>query len=121
MKTTLTSPLCYEFGFPQLDTSVLVEVAGDDVVVRASRDSFSPTRRAAFVHELAAEGFIPEEHLWFDSTAPGGFHGVRWLVDPTWLEVPVAATRIARRFMLRLFAGTGLLWVALMAAVVLRG
>jgi len=45
----------YEFGFPYLDTSVLVETDADEVVIRITRDTFSPERKAAFVRELIAE------------------------------------------------------------------
>ena len=74
----------FEFSFPRLDTEVQVEVSAGEVVIRSNRDSFSADRKSFFIHELAAEGFIPDAFLWYSpqGVRPGG-HSVTWTVDPT--------------------------------------
>jgi hypothetical protein len=79
----------YEFAFANLDTLVQVEVAADGVVIRTSRDSFSARRREAFIRELAAEGFIPEEYgLPGSGMTAVRAQPVRWMVDISWIELP---------------------------------
>ena len=118
MNPTLIRPVRYEFCFPEKDTLVLVEVMGNDVTVRATRDTFTGQRKASFVRELAAEGFIPDSYLWFSPTGPDSYFGVRWLIDYSWLIVPASVMATARRFMLRLFAGSSMLWLVLIAVFV---
>ena len=114
MNPTLTKPVCYEFCFPEKDTLVRVEVTGERVTVRATRDTFTEQRKASFVRALAAEGFIAESYRWFSRVGPESYFGVRWVVDYSWLVIPACVLATARRFMLRLFAGSGMLWLALM-------
>ena len=115
MNSILTKPVCYEFCFPEKDTLVRVEVAGDVVTVRATRDTFNEQRKASFVRELAAEGFISDFYKWFSPAGPESYLGVRWTVDYRWLVIPAYAIATARRFMLRLFAASGVCWLCLMA------
>jgi len=115
MNSFRTPPVCYEFCFPEKDTLVRVEVAGEDITVRATRDNLSEQRKASFVHELAAEGFIADRYQWFSPVGPESYLRVRWLIDYHWLVIPANVLATARRFMLRLFATSGLLWLLLMA------
>jgi hypothetical protein len=88
----------FEFCFPSLDTLLLVEVAEGDVTIRATRDTFSAQRKAHFVRELVAEGFIPEELKWFPVGEPQSFQrGVCWLVDFSWLGIDEAVVAWTRR------------------------
>lgn len=119
MKTTLTQPRCFEFGFPYLDTLVLVEDYGDSVDIRATRDTFSDRRKTAFIRELAAEGFIDDSYQWFTLAGPESYFGVRWRVDFSWLQLPAVVLARARRFMVRLLLGGFLLWATLIACLVL--
>jgi hypothetical protein len=114
MNTTKPATLCYEFYFPQVDTLARVENSEGTVIIRTSRDTFSERRKACFVRELAAEGFIPDTYQWFSSSGADSFLGVRWLVDISWLQLPAAVLKGARRFMQRLLAGTALFWCVLM-------
>lgn len=114
MNSIVTKPVCYEFCFPERDTLVRVEVAGDVVTVLATRDTFNEQRKASFVRELAAEGFIADFYLWFSPAGPESYLGVRWMVDYRWLVIPAYAIATARRFMLRLFAASGVFWLFLM-------
>ena len=120
MKTTHPAAQCYEFSFPLLDTLARVDVSGEEVTIRATRDTFNAVRRAAFVRELIAEGFIPERCRWFSSREPDGYLGVRWVVDYDWLDIPPEALQTARRFMFALLAGGAMLWAVLMTALFLH-
>lgn len=97
----------YEFRFPDLDTLVKVEVLDERVTIRASRDSFCSRRKELFIHELAAEGFIPDEYRWHSVRATGwATSNLRWLVDFSWTaEGPEAQAR-AQKFALRALAGS---------------
>ena len=114
----MNTPLCeshiYDFSFPALDTLIQVEETGDAVVIRASRDTFSESRRQRFVRELAAEGFIPDRYQWLNSSAPGTDGSVRWLVDASCFQPGQAPTAHTRRVMLRLLSSATLLWLLMM-------
>jgi hypothetical protein len=111
----------FEFCFPKLDTLLLVEVEEGGVTIRATRDTFSPQRKACFVRELVAEGFIPDEFEWHSIGDPQSFHrGVRWLVDFSWLRVDVdmaPRTRILAKALL----GLAILSLALLVGSVATG
>jgi len=110
VQTNPSAPTRFEFSFPQRDTLLLVEVEGSDVTIRATRDTFSSRRKASFVRELAAEGFIPGECQWRGLTGPGRHHpGVRWLVDPSWLSIDEAAVAQTQRTALQLCGVAALL------------
>ena len=120
MKATLATPQVFEFYFPDVDTLVQVREADGAVEIRATRNTFSERRKTAFIRELAAEGFIPDNYQWFSSGSQLSFLSVRWLVDFTWVELPHAALAGTRRFMVRLLAGGGVLWLALILSLFLR-
>ncbi len=67
------------------DTELQVEVRDEDVVIRATRDTFTEDRKAAFIHELASEGFIPDDYMWY-SPYGGRKTGrtILWRIDPFW-------------------------------------
>jgi hypothetical protein len=107
MKAAPPEHRTFEFRFPALDTLVKVEVRDERVTIRASRDSFSSQRKEAFIHELAAEGFIPDEYRWHSVRATGwATSNLRWLVDYSWrAEGPESQAR-AQKFALRTLAGS---------------
>ncbi len=119
----MSSPLqsgSFEFYFPASDTLVRVENEPDAVIIRMSRDTFSDVRKRAFVRELAAEGFIPEEYTW---TPLGGTlcpRGVQWLCDISWLKTEVVTSSIARRYLLTIFSISFVLWFTIMAFAVVH-
>ena len=115
MNATALPPRRFEFGFPHLDTIVLVEDFGHAVAIRASRDSFTEQRKTAFIRELASEGFIDESFQWFNPAGPDSYYGVRWRVDFSWLELPKTLLARVRRLMIGLQIGGFLGWVALLA------
>ena len=60
MNTLIEKPTRFEFSFPRLGAVASVECRSDEVLIRTSRDALSEERKAAFVRELASEGFIPD-------------------------------------------------------------
>lgn len=118
MKAIPTGSGHYDFNFPDLDTLVRVEIHGSDVTIRTTRDSFSPRRKRAFIHELAAEGFIPEDLDW--STICGSAwkrKTVRWTVDTDWLEPDPYVKATSTKLVVRLFSGSVLVLAILMGLV----
>jgi hypothetical protein len=114
MKSTASPPPVYEFYFPDVDTLLQVEETEGAVVIRATRDSFSDRRKASFIRELAAEGFIPDSYSWLARDAAPSTLGIRWLVDFSWVRLPVAALAETDRMIVRLLAGGFLLWLGLL-------
>jgi len=117
MKTTLPQTRRFEFGFPYLDATVLVEDHGDTVDIRASRDTFTEARKLAFIRELAAEGFIDTAFQWFPLAGADSPLGVHWYVDFSWLELPKVLLDRARRFMVSALVGGLLLEGSLFAGL----
>ena len=111
MNTSAANSQFYEFCFPKLDTLVQVEAADEAVVIRATRDTFSDARKARFIRELAAEGFIADDFRWAPLASSAGFGGVRWLVDFRWLKLDPSYSVRTRRFMICLLSGAILAWL----------
>jgi hypothetical protein len=119
MKSVPVKSHAFEFCFPLLDhTQLRVVEEHGEVVVRATSNSFSEARKLAFISELAAEGFIPHEYRWGGLAGVGSFgHGVRRLLDSTWLELDQALIARTRRWTLRLLPPSTLLWALMIALV----
>jgi hypothetical protein len=113
MKTRSGCNRSFQFTFPKLGTFIEVEDRDDTVVIRASRDSFSEQRKLSFIRELAAEGFIADCFQW-------SCQGVRWLVDASLARPSAEVVARTNRFMIRLFVGSGFLWLAMMGAAFLH-
>ena len=113
MKPIPAESHAYEFCFIELDyTLVRVEEAEGEVTIRATADTFSRQRKLCFIHELAAEGFIPDEYRWFSLAGPDGCsRGVRWLVDHTWLKVDEALIARTQRRSKRFLVPATMLWL----------
>ena len=107
-------PQYYEFYFPDVDTLIEVEREPAAVTIRASRDTFSERRKRAFIRELAAEGFIPDDYEWLSLANSDYSRGARWLVDLSWLKISPAVRTCARRFMVRLIGGAFFIWLVMM-------
>ena len=120
MKTTVHEQPSFDFYFGPLDTLVRVEEADEQVVIRATRDTFSEQRKAIFIRELAAEGFIPDRYRWFTAVGDASRLGVRWRVDVSWLNLSPELTAATRRFMLRVLGTATVLWFVLMTTLFLR-
>ena len=101
MNTHTRYPPSYEFYLRDIDTRVLVEETAAGVIIRMSRNTLSERRKASFLHELAAEGFIEDSVQW----SP---RDVRWLVDAPRTGGHRVEYSPADRFMIRLFVASGL-------------
>jgi len=110
-------PDFYEFYFTDLDTLVLVESSPDEVIIRATRNTFNERRKTSFIHELAAEGFIPDSYAWVSAGEPHFSRGICWLVDLSWLKNQLPDPAASRRFVLRLLGGAVLLWIVLLGGL----
>jgi hypothetical protein len=111
----------FEFCFPRMDTLVLVEVTEGDVTIRATRDSFSPQRKARFVRELVSEGFIPEEYRWLPVGEPQSYQrGVRWVVDFSWLGIDEEMMARMRR-KTAVFLGMALVFTVVLVGLAANG
>ena len=120
MKTQVEETRRFEFSFPRFDTLVSVETKADEVVIRTSRDSLSPERKTAFVHELASEGFIPDHHRWSYSATGDLFCQVQWVVDPAWWMPSREVEAYTHRIMAKVLASSALLWLFTMTILICR-
>lgn len=120
MKATLPGPHVCEFYFPDVDTLIRVENSSSATIIRATRNTFGDQRKRRFIHELVAEGFIPDECEWLPLANSEFASGVRWLVDISWLKIDPEVTAFSRRFMVRLIAGAALLWLVMMTVLFLH-
>src|SRR5260370_38435257 len=108
MKTAFTSRK-YEFCNNEPYNLILVEQNENGVLVRAAWDNFSDRRKAFFIKEIAAEGFIPDRYQWFSNYEENGYTGIRGVIDRSWLKVhpgPVGKPTKFRVWMM--LAGCGL-------------
>lgn len=106
----------FEFYFPHSDTLVQVGTFDTDVTIRATKATFSDSRKESFIHQLAAEGFIPDNYRWYTT----GGRGVRWILDCSWLKIDPAISAQTQRWMIKLFLSGGLLWVLAMSLLFFR-
>ena len=107
----------FEFSFPRVNTLASVENRADEVLIRTSRNALTDERKAAFVRELASEGFIPDHYRWLNFTHDTAVCRVRWLVDPAWWMPGAESRARTSRLMVRVLAASALLWFAMMAVL----
>src|SRR5882724_3862914 len=113
MRAQLNSPKSFEFYFADQDNLILVENQTEGLLIRATRDNFSESRKTFFIRELAAEGFISETYQRFSGFGEWSSLPVRWLVDYSWLKLDRNLCARTNRFMLRLIAGAIILLVVM--------
>ncbi len=116
MKAASIAAPCYEFYFAPLDTLVTVENLPQGPIIRASRHTFSAERKACFIRELAAEGFIADKYRWDHA---GAMEEVQWIVDRSAFMPDAARLAQTRRFVRRLVCSAAVLWLILMAGLIL--
>ncbi len=121
MRAENSLPSKFEFYFPALDNSVLVENGPDGIIIRASRDNFTPRHKMFFIRELAAEGCIPDEYQWFSDAEDCGYFGVKWVIDRSWLVFDPKVAQDSFRTLRRMLVGAGLLWVVIMSCLFISG
>lgn len=118
MNTPALKSRCFEFYFRDVDTHVQVEMPDPEtILVRASRNSFSESRKARFIRHLAAEGFIPDGCQWYP--LPSGLPQIRWVMDVSWIKLSDSARARTRRVMLTLLGGGVVVWTALLSGILL--
>ena len=119
MKSIPAERRAFEFCFLELDyTLVRVEESAGEVTIRATAYTFSRRRKISFIRELAAEGFIPDEYQWSSMSETGSdFHGIRWLVDNSWLKIDEALNARNHRVVRRLIVPVTLLWLLMLYLV----
>src|SRR5436190_11491087 len=100
MRIPLPNARVLEFSFPHLDTELRVEETDRQVIIRATRDTFSLERKLSFIRELAAEGFIPDELRWFSDQRLRAEPNVQWIVDQSWLSLSPRVLARTRRFVI---------------------
>ncbi|HSI14968.1 MAG TPA: hypothetical protein VK961_23145 [Chthoniobacter sp.] len=106
MATRLLHPRETEFYSRFPENFILVENYDDGrVVVRAALDNYSECRKCFFIHELASEGFIPDQYQFMSNVEQDGFLGVRWVVDSSWLVVPPKVLATSHRTLMILLIG----------------
>lgn len=108
----------FEFDYPILGTQVLVESFDDEVVIRATKDTFTEPQKQAFIRNLALEGFVSESLRWTYTGRGYSAVRVRWLVDGRW-AVASAATERPRRTMTRIVVVASIAWFLLMTAILI--
>lgn len=121
MKIHLPNPQIFEFSFPQFDTLLRVEALDSQIVIRATRDSFSEQRKLSFIRELASEGFIRDELRWFSDERLRADPGILWVVDYSWLSLNPRLLARSRRFMIGFISVALLGWLAMMAFLFWHG
>jgi hypothetical protein len=88
VKSTAPKQPSFDFYFGPLDALVRVEAVDDQVVNRATRDTFSAQRKASIVRELAAEGFIPDRYRRITAGAADGSLGFDLSVNCGFIMAP---------------------------------
>ena len=78
MRTEIALPKKFEIYLLDLDNHVLIENGPSGVVISTTRDNISDSRKSLLIHQLAAEGFIPDRYEWFSEPAEDGLLGVKW-------------------------------------------
>ncbi|HTZ20065.1 MAG TPA: hypothetical protein VMC06_04215 [Opitutaceae bacterium] len=107
MKTLAEESGHFEFSLSGSDILVLVKTTADEVIIRTSRGGLSEERKAAFVRELANEGFIPDSYRWRGHA--------RWHVDPAWpWERSAGLKALTFPLMAKLYACSGAFWLGVM-------
>jgi hypothetical protein len=117
MKTETCFPKKARFHRRHPENFILVQNNKDGVLIRASHDNFSDPRKAAFIRELAAEGFIPDHYQWFSDPSANNYLGIKWIIDESWLQDDQATRNEAMGGRALLVAA--LVWVILLALVLM--
>jgi hypothetical protein len=122
MATELFPPARTEFCPRSPENYLLVENQEDGrVVIHAAFDNYTEQRKALFIRELAAEGFIPDEYEYLTSTGGFGFMGVYWVIDDSWLEIPQEVVTTSHRRGWELFLSMFIVAVVIFDWLIIRG
>ena len=100
-------PASFEFSTFNPDNLILVENEDGRVIIRAAHDNFSPRRKSFLIHQLAAEGYIPDRYEQFSEVAWDD--GVVWVIDRSLIALGPGVKRRSGRLMRGLLVGGCLL------------
>src|SRR5882724_12446521 len=114
MKTKVQSTRSFQFTFPDLKTLLVVERADDQVIIRASRNTFSARHKIHFLRFLATEGFIPDRYQRI-SSFDAEWAQVCWLVDFSCARNRLGNPTRTRKIMFRVLGWAVLLWLGMIA------
>jgi len=79
MRSQIVLPEKVELYVRELDDHISVENRASGVIIRATQNHVSASRKAVLIRYLAAEGYIPDRYEWFCEPADDGFFGVKWI------------------------------------------
>jgi hypothetical protein len=114
LKSAPDTPRSFDFCFTDLNyTLVRVEEVEGRVTIRATADTFSRRRKMCFIRELAAEGFISDDRWPSAYDGDRDSHGMRWLIDSTWVKPDKALIERNHRWVRRYALPLALAWLAL--------
>ena len=116
VQTLKEHPRRFEFYLRDLDNHVLVESTAHSVVVRATRDNCSERRKAFFIREISAEGYIPDGYQ--SEPAARAVPSVDWIIDGSW-QSAAFVHHPGSTFMVRLLVCGALLWAGLLTLLFL--
>jgi hypothetical protein len=119
MRAKVQTARSFQFSFPDVDTQLVVEEAEDKVIVRATRNTFSPRRKIQFLRFLAAEGFIPDRYQRISNFDMEGLP-VCWLVEFSCARAQLSGPARTRKIVFRMLGWAVLLWLGLIAAISFR-
>jgi hypothetical protein len=112
-------PRSFEFCFIHLDYTLLrVEEVDGRVTIRATEDTFSRRRKAFFIRQLAAEGFISDDRWSSPFDREPDSPGIRWLIDRSWVKPDKALIERNDRLVKRYFLPVTLVWLAFMSLAI---
>jgi hypothetical protein len=118
-----SAPRTFEFVHRRPDCVLRVESQQTGVRIRATRGGFSQREKQFFVRHLAAEGFIPDRYCWFAGDCDETSLRIDWCVEEHSVRKGVGAVLPRGRataFMIRLFVGASILWLAELAFLFLK-
>lgn len=108
-------PSVYEFFTQQPENMIRVETRADgEVHITLAVDNFNEQRKAYFVRELAAEGFIPDHYSYLSENE---LLGVKWHLGTDWCSVADPENSVAFHRGRFIVLACFLLWVLFVAAL----
>lgn len=116
---TITIPRSFSLYIADLDTQLRILNSADGVVIHASRDNVSESRKICLIRYLAAEGWIPGRYEWFSEAAQLS-PGLAWIVSGL-PEQPKDASPWRQTWRSRRNLCFGLLALLWMTAVMVAG
>jgi hypothetical protein len=119
MPTRIALPTRYELRHRSPNNLFLVEDYFNEVIIRATRDNFSPRQKLFFIRHLALEGYIPARYERLNELGETAQQRLTWVVDRSWLSQSDTIRCESGRFMCRLLFSGVLAWLVMMGVLFL--